>query len=112
MRALVTGGAGFIGSHLVDRLVAGGHQVAVMDDLSTGRRDRIPRGVALHVVDVVNAREVTDIVTAYQPEAIYHLAAQISVRYSVDHPVADATTNILGTAMRQCSISAPVTQPP
>ncbi|MDQ3764382.1 MAG: GDP-mannose 4,6-dehydratase [Actinomycetota bacterium] len=97
MRALVTGGAGFIGSHLVDRLIADGHRVAVMDDLSTGRRDRIPSDAALHVVDVVNAREVTDVVAAYQFEVIYHLAAQISVRYSVASPVADATTNILGT---------------
>jgi UDP-glucose 4-epimerase len=97
MRALVTGGAGFIGSHLVDRLLTDGHHVAVLDDLSTGHRDRIPRDVALHVVDVVNAPEVTDVVTGYQPEVIYHLAAQISVRYSVTDPVADATTNILGT---------------
>ncbi len=97
MRALVTGGAGFIGSHLVDRLIADGHHVAVVDDLSIGRRDRIPSDVALHVVDVVNAREVTDVVTAYHPDVIYHLAAQISVRYSVADPVADATTNTLGT---------------
>lgn len=97
MRALVTGGAGFIGSHLVDRLITDGHRVVVMDDLSTGHRDRIPDEVALHVADVVNAGEVTDVVTAAQPEVIYHLAAQISVRYSVAHPVADATTNILGT---------------
>ncbi|MGH3720667.1 MAG: NAD-dependent epimerase/dehydratase family protein [Pseudonocardiaceae bacterium] len=97
MRTLVTGGAGFIGSHLVDRLITDGHHVAVMDDLSTGHRDHIPDDVALHVVDIVNAREVTDVVTAYQPEVIYHLAAQISVRYSVTNPVADATTNILGT---------------
>ncbi|MGH3886615.1 MAG: NAD-dependent epimerase/dehydratase family protein [Pseudonocardiaceae bacterium] len=97
MRALVTGGAGFIGSHLVDRLIADGHRVAVVDDLSTGHRDRIPRDVVLHVVDVVNAREVTDVVTAYRPDVIYHLAAQISVRYSVVNPVADAITNTLGT---------------
>jgi UDP-glucose 4-epimerase len=97
MRSLVTGGAGFIGSHLVDRLLADGHRVTVVDDLSTGHRDRIPNDVALHVVDVVNSRQVTDVVTACQPDVIYHLAAQISVRYSVANPLADATTNILGT---------------
>jgi UDP-glucose 4-epimerase len=97
MRALVTGGAGFIGSHLVDRLLTSGHHVAVLDDLSTGHRDRIPDEVALHVLDVVNAGEVTDVVTATAPEVIYHLAAQISVRHSVANPVADATTNIVGT---------------
>jgi UDP-glucose 4-epimerase len=77
MRALVTGGAGFIGSHRVDRLVADGHRVAVVDDLSTGHRDRISGEVALHVIDVVNAREVTDVVIGYQPDVIYHLAGQI-----------------------------------
>jgi UDP-glucose 4-epimerase len=97
MRALVTGGAGFIGSHLVDRLIADGHRVAVMDDLSTGHRGRVPSEVTLHVADVVNAREVTDVVTTCRPDVIYHLAAQISVRYSVANPVADATTNTLGT---------------
>ncbi|MGH3765502.1 MAG: NAD-dependent epimerase/dehydratase family protein [Pseudonocardiaceae bacterium] len=97
MRALVTGGAGFVGSHLVDRLIADGHRVAVLDDLSAGRRDRIPSDVELHVVNVVNASAVTDLVTTYQPEVIYHLAAQISVRHSVADPVADATTNTMGT---------------
>jgi UDP-glucose 4-epimerase len=97
MRALVTGGAGFIGSHLVDRLVAEGHRVLVVDDLSTGHRDRVPGDVALHVVDVVDAREVTKVVVGYQPDVIYHLAGQIDVRYSLSNPVADATTNTLGT---------------
>lgn len=97
MRALVTGGAGFIGSHLVDRLVADGHRVAIVDDLSTGHRDRISGDVALHVLDIVDSREVTDVVVAYQPDVIYHLAGQIDVRYSLAHPVADATTNTVGT---------------
>ncbi|HJT02358.1 MAG TPA: NAD-dependent epimerase/dehydratase family protein [Pseudonocardiaceae bacterium] len=97
MRALVTGGAGFIGSHLVDRLIAGGHRVAVLDDLSSGHRDRVPGGVALHVADVVDASAVTDVVIGYRPDVIYHLAAQISVRCSVADPAADATTNVVGT---------------
>ena len=97
MRALVTGGAGFIGSNLIDRLIADGQRVAVLDDLSSGHCDRVPGGIALHVVDVVNAGAVTDVVTAYQPDVIYHLAAQISVRCSVADPAADATTNVVGT---------------
>jgi UDP-glucose 4-epimerase len=97
MRALVTGGAGFIGSHLVDRLVADGHRVIVLDDLSTGHRDRVPHDVPLRVVDVVDAREVTDAVNTYRPDVIYHLAAQISVRSSVIDPAADATINTMGT---------------
>jgi UDP-glucose 4-epimerase len=97
MRALVTGGAGFIGSHLVDRLIVGGHRVAVLDNLSSGHRDRVAGDVALHVVDVVNAAEVTNVVATYQPDVIYHLAAQISVRCSVADPAADAATNVVGT---------------
>jgi UDP-glucose 4-epimerase len=69
----------------------------VLDDLSSGHRSRIRRDVSLHVVDVVNANEVAGVVAAYQPEVIYHLAAQISVRYSVANPRADATTNVVGT---------------
>ena len=66
MRALVTGGAGFSGSHLGDRLITDGHRVAVIADLSTDHRDRIPGKVTLHVVDVVNTREVSDVVVTYQ----------------------------------------------
>jgi UDP-glucose 4-epimerase len=97
MRAPVTGGAGFIGLHLGDRLITDGHRVAVIDDLSTGHRDRIPGNVTLHAVDVVNTREASDVVATYQPDVIYQLAAQISVRYSVTNPVADVTTHIMGT---------------
>ncbi len=71
--------------------------MAVLDDLSSGHRDHIPSDVPLHVLDVLSAREVTNVVTAYQPDVIYHLAAQISVRYSVSDPAADATTNTVGT---------------
>ncbi|MRH92274.1 NAD-dependent epimerase/dehydratase family protein [Nocardia sp. SYP-A9097] len=97
MRALITGGAGFIGSHLLDRLVADGHQVSVIDNLSSGDKSRIPDTVTLHVVDIRDAAAVTDIVTAEKPSVIYHLAAQISVRHSVTEPRFDAETNVLGT---------------
>ncbi|MGH3718350.1 MAG: GDP-mannose 4,6-dehydratase [Pseudonocardiaceae bacterium] len=74
MRTLVTGGAGFIGSHLVDRLITDGHHVAVMDDLSTGHRDHIPSDVALHVVNIVNARDAFLAATDYVGnEAVFNI---------------------------------------
>ncbi|MEU4323535.1 NAD-dependent epimerase/dehydratase family protein [Nocardia fluminea] len=97
MRALITGGAGFIGSHLLDRLVADGHTVTVIDDLSSGDRTRIPDQVTLHTVDVVDTAAVTAIIEQVRPEVIYHLAAQISVRHSVADPHRDALVNINGT---------------
>jgi UDP-glucose 4-epimerase len=97
MRALITGGAGFIGSHLLDRLLVDGHTVTVVDNLSSGHRDRIPDAVPLHVVDITDTTAVTDIITTSQPEVIYHLAAQISVRHSVTDPQHDTTANVLGT---------------
>jgi UDP-glucose 4-epimerase len=98
MRALVTGGAGFIGSHLVDALVARGDDVAVLDDLSGGLRDRIPDGVPLHTVDVADAPRVAEVLAAERPELVYHLAAQVDVRRSVADPTLDARVNVAGTA--------------
>lgn len=97
MRALITGGAGFIGSHLLDRLLDEGHTVTILDDLSSGDRARVPDHVILHTVDVADTEAVTRIVTDTQPEVIYHLAAQVSVRASVADPHHDQQTNVLGT---------------
>lgn len=94
MRALVTGGAGFIGSTLVDRLLADGHEVAVVDDLSSGRV-RNP-GAPLHEIDVRDPA-LADLAERWRPEVVCHLAAQISVRRSVADPVTDARTNVEGT---------------
>lgn len=94
MRALVTGGAGFIGSNLVDRLLAEGHEVAVVDDLSSGHH-RNPRA-RLHVMDIRDPA-LANVAEAWQPEVICHLAAQISVRSSVADPVTDAEVNVQGT---------------
>jgi UDP-glucose 4-epimerase len=101
MDTVVTGGAGFIASNLVDALIARGDRVTVIDNLSTGKRanleDALARGAALEVADVRDADAVKEIVAAAHPEVVFHLAAQIDVRYSVDHPRGDAESNVLGT---------------
>lgn len=97
MRILVTGGAGFIGSHLTDALLARGDEVAVLDELSSGRAGRLDPRVTLHPFGITDAAELTSTVLAFRPELIYHLAAQIDVRASVDAPAVDATVNVLGT---------------
>jgi UDP-glucose 4-epimerase len=97
MRVLVTGGAGFIGSHVVDALLARGDDVAVLDDLASGRAGRLDPQVALHKLSITDAPALTELVAGFAPELICHLAAQIDVRASVDAPAADAQVNILGT---------------
>ncbi len=97
MRVLVTGGAGFIGSHLTDALLARGDEVAVLDDLSAGRVGRLDERVTLHKLSVTDAEPVAAIVAQERPELICHLAAQIDVRVSVAAPAQDAQTNIVGT---------------
>jgi UDP-glucose 4-epimerase len=94
MRAIVTGGAGFIGSHVVDALLERGDEVHVLDDLSTGKRERVAEGARLHVADIRAPDEVFD---AVRPDAVLHLAAQVDVRVSVERPDHDAEVNILGT---------------
>jgi UDP-glucose 4-epimerase len=107
MRVLITGGAGFIGSHLVDRLVADGQGVAVVDDLSSGQRSNLAGSPAtLHRL-AVTSPELTRVTLRWQPEVICHLAAQVSVRASVADPIGDARINVLGTinvleAARRC----------
>jgi UDP-glucose 4-epimerase len=101
MKALVTGGAGFIGSHLVDLLVDRDVEVLVVDDLSSGSLDNLAgarrRGrVAVHVMDV-QAPELRAVASRFRPEVVYHLAAQANVSRSIDDPVADAGVNVVGT---------------
>ncbi len=99
MRALVTGGAGFIGSHVVDSLLARGDEVTVLDDLSTGRRENLDQAERAELVDgdIRDAAAVNDLVARVNPEAIFHLAAQIDVRKSVADPAFDSRTNVEGT---------------
>jgi UDP-glucose 4-epimerase len=101
MRALVTGGSGFIGSNLVDALVERGDQVTIIDNLSTGRRenldDALGKGAELVEVDVTDASAVADVVGRVTPEVIFHLAAQIDVRKSAADPANDMAINVGGT---------------
>ncbi len=96
MRVLVTGGAGFIGSHVTDSFLARGDEVAVLDDLSSGRAGRLDPQVPLHKLSITDAAALTGAVTAFRPELICHLAAQIDVRASVAAPADDAQINVLG----------------
>lgn len=95
-RALVTGGAGFIGSHVAEALGGEGFDVELLDDLSTGRRENVPAGAKLHECDVASP-EAARVVRDGGYDVICHLAAQIDVRRSVADPMRDATINVLGT---------------
>lgn len=101
MNSLVTGGAGFIGSHLTEALLARGDQVTIVDDLSTGRWENVAaaltRGARLYKASVTDASAVGRIVAATRPDTIFHLAAQIDVRHAVADPARDATVNLIGT---------------
>src|SRR3954471_3111787 len=97
MRALVTGGAGFIGSNLVDALVARGDDVHVLDDLSTGRRENVAREAVLHELELRDAAAVEALMADCTPEVVFHLGAQIDVRVSVADPALDSAINVGGT---------------
>ncbi|TEB04289.1 UDP-glucose 4-epimerase [Pelotomaculum schinkii] len=95
MKVVVTGGAGFIGSHIVDTLLESGMQVAVVDDLSTGRFENINPAVDFYHVKVEDA-ELGEVLARVKPDAVIHQAAQIDVQRSLQEPLADARINILG----------------
>ncbi len=111
MECVVTGGAGFIGSNLVDALVERGDQVNVIDNLSTGKRSNLEqalaRGATVHELDVREAQAVHELLQAVRPEVVFHLAAQIDVRYSVSSPAGDAASNVLGSiAVLEAALAA------
>ena len=102
---LVTGGAGFIGSHIVDRLVAAGVKVVVLDDLSSGRKENLPAGVEL-VVCAVQGSEAAALVKKIKPTVVVHAAAQMSVRESMIRPLFDTEVNVLGMMNLLAAINA------
>src|SRR5208282_3957843 len=95
MKILVTGGAGFIGSHVVEAYLAAGHEVAVVDDLSSGSRSNLPKGVPFYLMGI-GAPELAKVFEIEKPQVVNHHAAQISVTISVRDPLRDATVNGLG----------------
>ena len=97
MRIVVTGGAGFIGSHLTDAFLARGDEVTVVDDLSTGRPARLDERATVHKASICDAAALRAIVSRAEPDLICHLAAQIDVRVSVTEPAHDAQVNVVGT---------------
>jgi UDP-glucose 4-epimerase len=96
-RAIVTGGAGFIGSHLVDALLAVGHEVTVIDDLSSGRASNVASEAKLCELDIVDRDALERVFEEVRPDAVYHLAAQASVTASVADPLRDCAVNVQGT---------------
>lgn len=97
MKILVTGGAGFIGSHVADALLGSGHEVCVLDDLSTGRRQNVPERAKFVEGDIRDAGLVAKVFAEFQPDVVTHQAAQTSVAISTREPLRDAEINVLGS---------------
>lgn len=104
MKTLVTGGAGFIASHLVDRLIDEGHSVVVVDNLSAGRFENVNKSATFYKIDICNSTALELIFKKERPEVVNHHAAQVNVRKSVDTPMYDANVNILGS-LNLCELS-------
>lgn len=106
MKILVTGGAGFIGSHVVETFLSAGHQIIVVDNLSSGRKENIPDGVDFHQMDI-RSQEFADLIVTEKPDILDHHAAHIHVGHSVEKPDFDAQTNIVATInMMQAAVKA------
>jgi UDP-glucose 4-epimerase len=94
---LITGGAGFIGSNLADALLEERHEVAIIDNLSTGRKENIPNKAKFYEIDITQKGKLEEVFEKVKPEAIFHLAAQASVNRSVKDPINDVKVNVIGT---------------
>ena len=108
MKVLVTGGAGFIASHVVDAYIADGHEVAIIDDLSTGHRENLHPQARFYEMDIRDSA-LADVFAAERPEVLNHHGAQMSVRVSVDEPLRDASINVIGSLnLLECARKAGV----
>ena len=96
MKIIVTGGAGFIGSHVVDGLIDDNHNVLVIDDLSTGNSNNLNPKANFENLDITDST-ISNVIRSFDPDVISHFAAQTSVNLSTNNPVLDANTNIIGT---------------
>jgi UDP-glucose 4-epimerase len=105
MKCLVTGGAGFIGSHLVDKLIELEHEVAVVDNLRSGKKENLNPKAKFYEVDVTDKTALEKAFAEFKPEVVFHLAAQNEVPFSMDHPYEDEQMNIVGM-MNLCEVSA------
>lgn len=113
MKAVITGGAGFIGSHLVDNLVQAGHQVLVIDNFSTGSESNLEKSTSSSLLEVekeeIQSHQVSAILKKYMPDVVFHFAAQMNVRASVKDPLFDTNANVIGTVnMLQASVDSKV----
>ncbi|MCX5704307.1 MAG: NAD-dependent epimerase/dehydratase family protein [Candidatus Omnitrophica bacterium] len=97
MKILVTGGAGFVGSHIVDNLIENKHEVIVLDNLSTGDISNLNKNAKFYKEDIKNKDKIEEIFQIEKPEIVYHTAAQVNVRESISNPIMDAQTNIIGS---------------
>lgn len=96
-KILVTGGAGFIGSHIVDLLINSGHEVVIVDNMSAGKKENVNPRAKFYLVDITDLEKLEKVFEKEKPEIVYHLAAQINIRKSIDNPAEDAKINIIGT---------------
>ena len=97
MRVLVTGGAGFIGSNIVDALISAGHEIAIIDNLSTGKEENINPEACFFHIDITDFEALEGIFQNFKPEIVFHVAAQIDLRKSVEEPSFDAEVNVVGS---------------
>lgn len=97
MKIIVTGGAGFIGSHIVDRLIKARHKAAIIDNLSSGKKENLNKKAKFYKADIQDSKKISEVFEKEKPEVVFHLAAQINVRESVRNPIFDAKVNIIGS---------------